>query len=104
MSKKVEKKVKKSKLKRDSFTMPANEYAAFEHLKKAALKAGKAVKKTEILRAGLMLLASLDAATLVKVLDAVPNLKAGRPAKAASSDTDGATKKAPAAKKARAAE
>lgn len=94
MTKKADKKTRKPKLTRDSFTMPSAEYAAFDAIKKTALQTGKAVKKTEILRAGLMLLSTLDAATLVKVLDAVPNLKTGRPAKAAPT----VKKTAPAAK------
>lgn len=70
---------KKPKLVRDSFTIPKTEYAAIDSLKGRALAAGRSVKKSEVLRAGLLLLTQLDDTALDKALAAVPPLKTGRP-------------------------
>lgn len=72
-------KVRKPKLVRDSFTMPEQEYALLGHVKKACLKAGFEVKKSELLRIGVALISQLDMATLQSVLAGLPQLKAGRP-------------------------
>lgn len=72
-------KVKKPKLVRDSFTMPEAEYQVLGDIKKACLKAGIAVKKSELLRVGVALLKGLDSARLKDVIAALPPLKAGRP-------------------------
>ena len=72
-------KVRKPKLVRDSFTMPEQEYALLGHVKKACLKAGFEVKKSELLRIGVALISQLDMATLHSVLAGLPQLKAGRP-------------------------
>jgi hypothetical protein len=74
-------KPRKPKLVRDSFTMPADEYAVLGEVKKACLKAGVAVKKSELLRVGVALIRKLDAAALKVALEALPVLKAGRPKK-----------------------
>ena len=50
-------------------------------LKQRALSAGRDVKKTEVLRAGLALLSSLSDADLLSALDGINKLKPGRPAK-----------------------
>lgn len=70
---------KKPKLVRDSFTMPKNEYTAIDALKQRALQMAVAPKKSELLRAGLMALSSMDDAAFKKALAAVPTLKTGRP-------------------------
>lgn len=72
-------KVKKAKLVRDSFTIPKAEYAAIDTIKQRAAKMSLSPKKSELLRAGLMLLTQLDDAALVKALSAVPAIKTGRP-------------------------
>jgi hypothetical protein len=82
---------KKPKLVRDSFTMPKQEYAAIETLKARALAAGVAVKKSELLRAGLMALTALNDAGFKQALAAVPALKTGRPAATAGAATSGKT-------------
>ena len=64
---------------RDSFTMPEGEYAVLAAVKKACLKAGVEVKKSELLRIGVALVGRLDMATLRQVLDSLPQLKTGRP-------------------------
>ncbi|MFM2119973.1 MAG: hypothetical protein RL722_1441 [Pseudomonadota bacterium] len=69
----------KIKMVRDGFTMPELEYAQLGALKRRSLALGHGVKKGEILRAGLSVLANLDDAALLSALRAVPSLKAGRP-------------------------
>lgn len=69
------------KLVRDSFTMPADEFAAIDTLKARALEARRPAKKSELLRVGLQLILQLDAAALIARLEALPALKAGRPKK-----------------------
>lgn len=71
---------KKPKLVRDSFTIPKNEFAAIEALKERAIALGTSVKKSELLRAGLMTLQGLSDAAFKAALSAVPTLKTGRPA------------------------
>jgi hypothetical protein len=74
-------KIKKAKLVRDSFTMPDAEYQGLGEIKKACLKAGFAVKKSELLRVGVALIRKMDPAALKGVLASLPPLKAGRPKK-----------------------
>jgi hypothetical protein len=74
-------KPKKPKLVRDSFTIPKVEYAVLEQLKLRAAQSGTPAKKSEVLRAGLKVLAGMDNAAFVAALGAVPALKTGRPAK-----------------------
>jgi len=71
----------KIKLVRDSFTMPEAEYAVLGEVKKECLKAGMAVKKSELLRIGVALVRKLDAKAIKEMVDALPVLKAGRPKK-----------------------
>ena len=72
-------KPKKTKMVRDSFTMPENEYAQLFELKKKCLKTGIHTKKSELLRAGLLCLSKLPEAALIKVIEQVEILKTGRP-------------------------
>jgi hypothetical protein len=74
-------KARKSKLVRDSFTMPEHEYEVIGQVKKACLKAGFEIKKSELLRIGVALISQLDLATLQNVLASLPQLKTGRPKK-----------------------
>ncbi|MFZ6689588.1 hypothetical protein ACO0K0_17730 [Undibacterium sp. SXout11W] len=74
-------KVKKAKLIRDSFTMPEAEYAVLGHVKRACLKAGVEVKKSQLLRIGLALLNKTDVPALKKLIGELAPLKAGRPKK-----------------------
>ncbi|MES2163121.1 MAG: hypothetical protein V4476_18345 [Pseudomonadota bacterium] len=75
-------KTRKEKLVRDSFTMPEQEYAVLGQVKKACLKAGFEIKKSELLRIGVALISQIDLATLQNVLAGLPQLKTGRPKKA----------------------
>ncbi|HEY0848071.1 MAG TPA: hypothetical protein VGE12_22080 [Noviherbaspirillum sp.] len=77
----VKDKIKKVKLVRDSFTMPETEYAVLGDVKKACLKAGVEVKKSELLRVGVALIRQLDVARIQDILAGLPSLKAGRPKK-----------------------
>jgi hypothetical protein len=79
--KRVEKKAKRVKVVRDSFTMPQNEYQKIAEIKTACLKAKMHVKKSEVLRAGLKVLAGLDSARLKLVLKSLEKIKTGRPKK-----------------------
>jgi hypothetical protein len=74
-------KTKKIKLVRDSFTMPEAEYEVLGKVKKACLKAGVEIKKSELLRIGVALIGGMDAASLKAVLATLPQLKSGRPVK-----------------------
>lgn len=71
---------KKPKLVRDSFTIPKTEFAAIDALKTRAMAMGTGVKKSELLRAGLMLLTGLSDSAFKSAIAAVPTLKTGRPA------------------------
>ena len=77
----AETKLKKPKLVRDSFTFPKDEYQAIAGLKQKALGLKHSAKKSEILRAGLKLLCSLNDKAFLAALNNVPALKTGRPAK-----------------------
>ncbi len=72
---------KKMKTIRDSFNMPADDYALIAALKKRALDAATQVKKSELLRAGLRLLTTLGNDAFQAALAAVPAVKTGRPGK-----------------------
>lgn len=72
-------KIKKPKLVRDSFTMPEAEYAALGEVKKACLKAGFEVKKSELLRIGVALVRKMALAVLKQEVGALTPLKPGRP-------------------------
>mgnify|MGYP001472154336 CR=1 FL=1 len=72
-------KVKKPKLVRDSFTIPKAEYEVIHALKTRGQKLGHAVKKSELLRAGIKLLATLNDAAFKAAVLQVPVIKTGRP-------------------------
>jgi hypothetical protein len=72
-------KIKKDKLVRDSFTMPKPEYAVLAELKQRAVRLARSVKKSELLRAGIKMLATLSDAALLTALAQVPTIKTGRP-------------------------
>lgn len=74
-------KPKKIKMVRDSFTMPENDYAQLAELKKKCLHAGVHVKKSELLRAGLLSLSKLPNTALINAVEEVEKIKTGRPAK-----------------------
>ena len=74
-------KAKKIKLVRDSYAMPENEYAQIGELKKRLATMSVDVKKSELLRAGVAVMAALNDAELKRVMARVERIKTGRPAK-----------------------
>jgi hypothetical protein len=79
------KKIKKTKLVRDSFTIPRDEYLALQTLKERAIRLAKAAKKGELLRAGLLALTKMTDSVFLSTLAAIPSLKTGRPKSAKKS-------------------
>jgi hypothetical protein len=75
-------KVKKPKMVRDSFTMPKDEYTVIDSLKVRSGKLGQAVKKSELLRAGIKALAAMSDIQFKAALSNVPTIKTGRPTNA----------------------
>jgi hypothetical protein len=71
----------KTKLVRDSFTIPKDEYQVLADLKVRLTKLMQPAKKSELLRAGLKALTTMSDATIKMALQAVPSIKTGRPAK-----------------------
>jgi hypothetical protein len=76
-----QKRVKKEKVIRDSFTMPESDYARLATLKQKCASAGVAIKKSELLRAGLIMLESASDKNLLAAVKSVETIKTGRPAK-----------------------
>ncbi len=75
------KRAKKEKVVRDSFTMPKPDYEKIAALKRKCLDAGVSVSKSELLRAGLLLLDSAPTPeSLLAAVSAVETVKTGRPA------------------------
>lgn len=74
-------KARKPKLVRDSYAMPEAEYARIGELKKRLAGLGVEIKKSELLRAGIMLLAAMNDGELTAVAGRVERIKTGRPAK-----------------------
>ncbi len=72
---------KKPKVVRDSFTMPEHDYGKLAELKRKCLAGGVQVKKSELLRAGLLALEALSEKRLLSVVAQVEAIKTGRPAK-----------------------
>lgn len=66
---------------RDSFTMPAADFALIARLKARTLEARRETKKSELLRAGLHVLEGLDVAALINALNGLTPIKVGRPSK-----------------------
>ena len=71
----------KVKMERDSFTMPKDEYAQIALLKARLTSMGQQAKKSELLRAGIKLLAAMSDNTLKTTLAKIPVIKTGRPNK-----------------------
>jgi len=69
----------KTKVIRDSFSFPEQDYVKISELKKACLAAGMHVKKGEILRAGLLMLTKLSLTELIQTLELVEKIQTGRP-------------------------
>lgn len=74
-------KSKRQKMVRQAITMPEIEYAQIPALKKRIASLGGSVKRSELMRAGLALLAVLNDVELTTVMARVERIKTGRPAK-----------------------
>ena len=79
--KKSEAKPVKVKMVRDSFTFPETDHSQLAALKKRVVALGQDVKKGELVRAGIALLAALDNKALLAAVANVDRLKTGRPKK-----------------------
>jgi hypothetical protein len=66
---------------RDSFTIPKPEYTVLDELKQRAAQLGAPAKKSEVLRAGIKVLAAMSDTALKAAMAAVPAIKTGRPKK-----------------------
>lgn len=88
-----EKKPKKQKVIRDSFTMPKLEYEQIAQLKLHCINAGIAAKKSELLRAGLLVLGRLNTAELVRAISALDTVKTGRPLSSVGDESSKISKK-----------
>ncbi|MES1981287.1 MAG: hypothetical protein V4443_02310 [Pseudomonadota bacterium] len=69
------------KVVRASFTMRYSDYTKIIELKQACLNAGMRVKKSELVRAGLQVLAAFDTTQLKAALAQMTQIKIGRPKK-----------------------
>ena len=69
----------KLKMVRDSFTLPENDYALIEKIKIHCMKAGIDANKSEIIRAGLHVLSSMNQNDLKNSMSLVNRIKPGRP-------------------------
>jgi len=72
---------KREKVVRDSFTMPKSDYRKIAELKERCLEAGVHIKKSEILRAGLLALAEKGPKQLVTAVRKIEAVRTGRPPK-----------------------
>ncbi|SAL88409.1 hypothetical protein AWB74_08549 [Caballeronia arvi] len=73
--------LKKEKVVRDTFTMPRSDYGKIATLKQRCLEEGVLVNKSELLRAGLLLLEAASPEHLRDAVSAVEKIKTGRPPK-----------------------
>lgn len=71
--------------------MPKVEYEVIEELKRRTALQGQQAKKSELLRAGVKLLATLTREALAAALAAVPSIKTGRPSQRSAAKAIDAT-------------
>lgn len=64
---------------RDSFTMPEVDYLRIKALKTRILAGGQEIKKSEVLRAGLLALEAMSDKQLHNIAEQVERIKTGRP-------------------------
>ncbi|SEN97429.1 hypothetical protein SAMN05216404_10994 [Nitrosospira multiformis] len=62
---------KKNKRIRDSYSIPENEHKQISMLKKRCLDQGRRAKKSQILRAGILVLAQMDDTELLAVMERI---------------------------------
>lgn len=73
--------VKQEKVERDSFSMPANEHKRIKALREALGRQGVLASKSEVLRAGLALLASRDPEDIAALVGSLPKIAKGKRSK-----------------------
>ena len=66
------------KVKRDTFTIPEKDYKLIHELKMRCMKAGVGVSKSELIRAGIILLSEIPSHELVNIVGRLDRLKVGR--------------------------
>ncbi|NKB17271.1 MAG: hypothetical protein HC770_02770 [Pseudanabaena sp. CRU_2_10] len=69
----------RTKVVRDSFTLPESDYEKITVLKERCLGLAKNVTKSEIVRAGLYALEALSEGQLLSVVEKLEKVKTGRP-------------------------
>ena len=69
----------KSKVIRDSFSLPKDDYGLIKDLQKRCLGLVQSVSKSELVRAGLHALVKMPDAELIKTLGSLEKVKTGRP-------------------------
>ncbi len=77
----TERKDRHEKVERDSFSMPASEHKRIKALREALGKEGVLASKSEVLRAGLALLAEQDSAAVARLVAALPKVAKGKRAR-----------------------
>ncbi len=70
-----------TKVVRDGFSMPADDYALIANLQAQCLKAGIAATKSALLRAGLRALREMSRDDLAELVGSLEKVKTGRPGK-----------------------
>lgn len=68
-----------SKVIRDSFTMPEDDYNLIAGIRSRCLKAGVTVNKSEVIRAGLNALNEMSDKELLEIIERLAKVKTGRP-------------------------
>lgn len=78
---KEQKVTKKERIKviRDTFTLPLTDYSLLDECKKRGVSVQYVVTKSEIVRAGLILLHNLTDDNFIEAIKAVKKIKTGRP-------------------------
>ena len=74
-------KLTKPQLVRDSFTIPESEYSVLAKVKKACLKEGFEIKKSELIRIGIAVLADMSSSKVKSAKKKLQTVKTGRPRK-----------------------
>jgi hypothetical protein len=67
------------KVVRDSFTMPVEDHGLIERVRHLCLKRMMVVSKSEVLRAGVILLNKLPEKEIIEIIKNLPKVKTGRP-------------------------
>lgn len=77
----IEEKPKKQKVIRDSFTIPESDYELIASIRQRCLNSATNATKSEVVRAGLQVLMSLNDDELLEAIARLEKVKTGRPGK-----------------------